>query len=185
MVLDHQELYSPLGDEMRKRVRETLLKQHHHQNQKKLANRLPIVRSFADISRRTSELHLDKNGEKTNQSLVELFTTCWHTICKLSEFVPSIHKFVLRGHKSKRWGFTTVLDSVLSVVSKCRYFVNVQYVHVSYMHMVLTCVCSIFSSFLTLSTTHHLPTHLPQPHWSQQVLLYTVRPGLAPLPAYT
>uniref|UniRef100_A0AAX7TZ55 Anion exchange protein n=1 Tax=Astatotilapia calliptera TaxID=8154 RepID=A0AAX7TZ55_ASTCA len=46
MVLDHQELYSPLGDELRKKVRETLLKQHHHQNQKKLANRLPLVRSI-------------------------------------------------------------------------------------------------------------------------------------------
>ncbi|KAE8277423.1 Sodium-driven chloride bicarbonate exchanger Solute carrier family 4 member 10 [Larimichthys crocea] len=67
MVLDHQELYSPLGDELRKKVRETLLKQHHHQSQKKLANRLPIVRSFADMSRRASELHLDKNGEKTEQ----------------------------------------------------------------------------------------------------------------------
>lgn len=65
MVLDHQELYSPLGDELRKKVRETLLKQHHHQNQKKLANRLPLVRSIADIGRKTSELHLDKNGEKT------------------------------------------------------------------------------------------------------------------------
>ncbi|MEQ2159812.1 hypothetical protein GOODEAATRI_027146, partial [Goodea atripinnis] len=64
MVLDHQELYSPLGEEIRKKVRETLLKQHHHQNQKKLANRLPIVRSIADIGRRASELHLDKNGEK-------------------------------------------------------------------------------------------------------------------------
>uniref|UniRef100_A0A8D3CWY0 Anion exchange protein n=1 Tax=Scophthalmus maximus TaxID=52904 RepID=A0A8D3CWY0_SCOMX len=63
MVLDHQELYSPLGDELRKKVRETLLKQHHHQNHKKLANRLPIVRSIADMGRRTSELHLDKNGE--------------------------------------------------------------------------------------------------------------------------
>uniref|UniRef100_A0A669DEH1 Anion exchange protein n=1 Tax=Oreochromis niloticus TaxID=8128 RepID=A0A669DEH1_ORENI len=46
MVLDHQDLYSPLGDELRKKVRETLLKQHHHQNQKKLANRLPLVRSI-------------------------------------------------------------------------------------------------------------------------------------------
>ncbi|CAB1427768.1 unnamed protein product, partial [Pleuronectes platessa] len=61
MVLDHQELYSPLGDELRLKVRETLLKQHHHQNQKKLANRLPIVRSFADMGRRTSDPHLDKN----------------------------------------------------------------------------------------------------------------------------
>lgn len=65
MVLDHQDLYSPLGDELRKKVRETLLKQHHHQNQKKLANRLPLVRSIADIGRKTSELHLDKNGGKT------------------------------------------------------------------------------------------------------------------------
>lgn len=64
MVLDHQELYAPLGDELRKKVRETLLKQHRHQNQKKLANRLPIVRSIADIGRRTSELHLDKSGKK-------------------------------------------------------------------------------------------------------------------------
>uniref|UniRef100_A0A669D687 Anion exchange protein n=1 Tax=Oreochromis niloticus TaxID=8128 RepID=A0A669D687_ORENI len=46
---------------LRKKVRETLLKQHHHQNQKKLANRLPLVRSIADIGRKTSELHLDKN----------------------------------------------------------------------------------------------------------------------------
>lgn len=67
MVLDHQELYSPLGDELRKKVRETLLKQHHHQNQKKLASRLPIVRSLADMGKRTSELHLDKNGEKAER----------------------------------------------------------------------------------------------------------------------
>uniref|UniRef100_A0A8D3DBY1 Anion exchange protein n=1 Tax=Scophthalmus maximus TaxID=52904 RepID=A0A8D3DBY1_SCOMX len=66
MVLDHQELYSPLGDELRKKVRETLLKQHHHQNHKKLANRLPIVRSIADMGRRTSELHLDKNGQMSS-----------------------------------------------------------------------------------------------------------------------
>ncbi|XP_067459572.1 sodium-driven chloride bicarbonate exchanger [Thunnus thynnus] len=65
MVLDHQELYSPLGDVLRKKVRETLLKQHHHQNQKKLANRLPIVRSIADM-RRTSEQHLDKNGQMSS-----------------------------------------------------------------------------------------------------------------------
>ncbi|KAM4608361.1 sodium-driven chloride bicarbonate exchanger isoform 2-T2 [Polymixia lowei] len=61
MVLDHQELYSPLGDELRKKVRATLLKQHHHQNQKKLANRLPIVRSFADMGRWASEQ--EKNGQ--------------------------------------------------------------------------------------------------------------------------
>ena len=65
MVLDHQELYAPLGDVLRKKVRETLLKKHHHQTQKKLAKRLPIVRSIADMGRRASENHLDKNGEET------------------------------------------------------------------------------------------------------------------------
>uniref|UniRef100_H2SFC3 Anion exchange protein n=1 Tax=Takifugu rubripes TaxID=31033 RepID=H2SFC3_TAKRU len=64
MVLDHQEIYSPIGNELRKKVRETLLKHHHHQNQKKLANRLPIVRSIADMGRRASELHLDKNARE-------------------------------------------------------------------------------------------------------------------------
>ncbi|XP_063070124.1 sodium-driven chloride bicarbonate exchanger [Engraulis encrasicolus] len=64
MVLDHQEAASPLGDEVRRRVREALLKQHHHQNQKKLANRIPIVRSFADIGKKQSESHnMDKNGQ--------------------------------------------------------------------------------------------------------------------------
>nr|XP_061799739.1 sodium-driven chloride bicarbonate exchanger-like [Nerophis lumbriciformis] len=66
MVLDHQELYSPLGDELRKKVHEVLLKGHRHQNQKKLANRLPIVRSLADMGRRTSDVHLDKNGQMTS-----------------------------------------------------------------------------------------------------------------------
>lgn len=72
MVLDHQELYSPLGDELRKKVREALLKRHHHQSQKKLSNRLPIVRSLADMGRRTSEVHLDKNGEDDTRLLTPL-----------------------------------------------------------------------------------------------------------------
>ncbi|CAL8344244.1 unnamed protein product [Boreogadus saida] len=63
MVLDQQELYSPLGEELRARVRETLLKPHHHQNHKKLACRLPIVRSLADMGRRASTLHLDPNSQ--------------------------------------------------------------------------------------------------------------------------
>nr|XP_046218815.1 sodium-driven chloride bicarbonate exchanger-like isoform X2 [Oncorhynchus gorbuscha] len=64
MVLDQQETTGPLGDEVRRKVRETLLKTHHHQNQKKLANRIPIVRSFADIGKKQSEPHsMDKNGQ--------------------------------------------------------------------------------------------------------------------------
>lgn len=65
MVLDQHELSGPLGQDARKRIREALLKQHHHQNHKKLANRIPIVRSFADIGKKQSEPHsMDKNGEK-------------------------------------------------------------------------------------------------------------------------
>uniref|UniRef100_A0A8C1HW99 Anion exchange protein n=1 Tax=Cyprinus carpio carpio TaxID=630221 RepID=A0A8C1HW99_CYPCA len=64
MVLDQQEVAAHLEDDVRKKVKEALLKQHHHQNQKKLANRIPIVRSFADIGKRQSETNCtDKNGQ--------------------------------------------------------------------------------------------------------------------------
>ncbi|KAJ4924171.1 hypothetical protein JOQ06_000411, partial [Pogonophryne albipinna] len=64
MVLDQHELSGPVGPEARRRIREALLKQHHHQNHKKLANRIPIVRSFADIGKKQSEPHsMDKNGQ--------------------------------------------------------------------------------------------------------------------------
>uniref|UniRef100_A0A8B9KGN6 Anion exchange protein n=1 Tax=Astyanax mexicanus TaxID=7994 RepID=A0A8B9KGN6_ASTMX len=64
MVLDQQETSIALGEEVRKKIRNALLKQHHHQNQKKLANRIPIVRSFADIGKKQSEPHsMDKNGQ--------------------------------------------------------------------------------------------------------------------------
>lgn len=64
MVLDQHEVSGPVGQDARRRIREALLKQHHHQNHKKLANRIPIVRSFADIGKKQSEPHsMDKNGE--------------------------------------------------------------------------------------------------------------------------
>uniref|UniRef100_A0A8D0DDM6 Anion exchange protein n=1 Tax=Sander lucioperca TaxID=283035 RepID=A0A8D0DDM6_SANLU len=64
MVLDQHELSGSVGQDARRRIREALLKQHHHQNHKKLANRIPIVRSFADIGKKQSEPHsMDKNGD--------------------------------------------------------------------------------------------------------------------------
>nr|XP_046238766.1 sodium-driven chloride bicarbonate exchanger-like isoform X2 [Scatophagus argus] len=64
MVLDQHEASGSVGQDARKRIREALLKQHHHQNHKKLANRIPIVRSFADIGKKQSEPHsMDKNGQ--------------------------------------------------------------------------------------------------------------------------
>ncbi|XP_058889726.1 sodium-driven chloride bicarbonate exchanger-like isoform X2 [Acipenser ruthenus] len=63
MILDQQESLGQLDEEVRKKVREALLKQHHHQNHKKLSNRIPIVRSFADIGKKQSEPHsMDKNA---------------------------------------------------------------------------------------------------------------------------
>ncbi|XP_063778340.1 sodium bicarbonate cotransporter 3 isoform X6 [Pseudophryne corroboree] len=49
MVLDNMTASGQLDDSMREIVREALLKRHHHQNEKKLSNRIPLVRSFADI----------------------------------------------------------------------------------------------------------------------------------------
>ncbi|XP_029080774.1 sodium-driven chloride bicarbonate exchanger isoform X15 [Monodon monoceros] len=63
MVLDQQVSSGQLNDDVRHRVHEALMKQHHHQNQKKLTNRIPIVRSFADIGKKQSEPNsMDKNA---------------------------------------------------------------------------------------------------------------------------
>ncbi|XP_060633815.2 sodium-driven chloride bicarbonate exchanger isoform X1 [Anolis sagrei] len=63
MILDQQISSGQLSEDVRQRVHEALLRQHHHQNQKKLSNRIPIVRSFADIGKKQSEPHsMDKNA---------------------------------------------------------------------------------------------------------------------------
>uniref|UniRef100_A0A4W5QJH4 Anion exchange protein n=1 Tax=Hucho hucho TaxID=62062 RepID=A0A4W5QJH4_9TELE len=80
MVLDQHEVSGAVGEDVRRRIREALLKQHHHQNHKKLANRIPIVRSFADIGKKHSEPHsMDKNGEPTNQPTNHTPTNQSHT----------------------------------------------------------------------------------------------------------
>uniref|UniRef100_A0A4W6E399 Anion exchange protein n=1 Tax=Lates calcarifer TaxID=8187 RepID=A0A4W6E399_LATCA len=72
MVLDQHEVSGPVGQDARRRIREALLKQHHHQNHKKLANRIPIVRSFADIGKKQSEPHsMDKNGEQMTHPMAK------------------------------------------------------------------------------------------------------------------
>ncbi|XP_056293419.1 electroneutral sodium bicarbonate exchanger 1 isoform X1 [Pseudoliparis swirei] len=57
MVLDHQEASHELDDSVRLKVREALLKRHHHQNEKK-KNLMPSVRSLAEGTRKQSETHL-------------------------------------------------------------------------------------------------------------------------------
>uniref|UniRef100_A0A4W3HG42 Anion exchange protein n=1 Tax=Callorhinchus milii TaxID=7868 RepID=A0A4W3HG42_CALMI len=64
IILEKQLASGQLNDDICQKVHQALLKRHHHQNQKKLSNRIPIVRSFADIGKKHSDPHLvDKNGQ--------------------------------------------------------------------------------------------------------------------------
>ncbi|XP_033021110.1 sodium bicarbonate cotransporter 3 isoform X13 [Lacerta agilis] len=69
MVLDNMIASGHLDESMRDNVREALLKRHHHQNEKKFTNRIPLVRSFADIGLLASpqsapgNLDIGKSGE--------------------------------------------------------------------------------------------------------------------------
>ncbi|XP_051466030.1 sodium bicarbonate cotransporter 3 isoform X15 [Apus apus] len=63
MVLDNMIASGQLDEAIRENVREALLKRHHHQNEKKFSNRIPLVRSFADIGKKHSDPHLlERNG---------------------------------------------------------------------------------------------------------------------------
>ncbi|XP_041039472.1 sodium bicarbonate cotransporter 3-like isoform X5 [Carcharodon carcharias] len=73
MVLDNMIASDQLDKSMRDKVREALLKKHHHQSEKKLSNRIPIVRSFADIGKKHSDPHLlERNGEGLSASRLSL-----------------------------------------------------------------------------------------------------------------
>uniref|UniRef100_A0A674C8F8 Anion exchange protein n=1 Tax=Salmo trutta TaxID=8032 RepID=A0A674C8F8_SALTR len=64
MVIDSMVASAQLEEGLRQKVREAMLKRHHHQNEKKLSNRIPLVRSFADIGKKQSDPHLlERNGE--------------------------------------------------------------------------------------------------------------------------
>ncbi|KAM4736358.1 LOW QUALITY PROTEIN: sodium bicarbonate cotransporter 3-like [Anableps anableps] len=63
MVIDSMLASGQLEPEQQEKVREAMLKRHHHQNEKKLSNRIPLVRSFADIGKKHSDSHLlERNG---------------------------------------------------------------------------------------------------------------------------
>ncbi|XP_058488350.1 electroneutral sodium bicarbonate exchanger 1 isoform X2 [Solea solea] len=97
MVLDHQEASHELDDSVRVKVREALLKRHHHQNEKK-KNLIPIVRSFTEGTRKQSEVHLSasapqpppatepaKNGAGQDSSQVDLSKVDMHFMKKIPE----------------------------------------------------------------------------------------------------
>ncbi|XP_069392910.1 sodium bicarbonate cotransporter 3-like isoform X7 [Paralichthys olivaceus] len=58
MVIDSMLASGQLEDGVREKVKEAMLRRHHHQNEKKLSNRIPLVRSFADIGKKHSDPHL-------------------------------------------------------------------------------------------------------------------------------
>ncbi|XP_038144008.1 electroneutral sodium bicarbonate exchanger 1 isoform X2 [Cyprinodon tularosa] len=99
MVLDHQEASHELDDTVRVRVREALLKRHHHQNEKK-KNLIPIVRSITEGARKQSEPQVvgsapspqpplptepAKNGAGQENSQVDLSKVDLHFMKKIPE----------------------------------------------------------------------------------------------------
>ncbi|KAB5532800.1 hypothetical protein PHYPO_G00124370 [Pangasianodon hypophthalmus] len=63
MIIDSMVASQQLDESLKEKVREAVLKRHHHQSEKKLSNRIPLVRSFADIGKKHSDPHLlDRNG---------------------------------------------------------------------------------------------------------------------------
>ncbi|XP_067366331.1 sodium bicarbonate cotransporter 3-like isoform X2 [Channa argus] len=73
MVIDSMVASGQLEETVREKVREAMLRRHHHQNEKKLSNRIPLVRSFADIGKKHSDPHLlDRNGEGLSSSHLSL-----------------------------------------------------------------------------------------------------------------
>ncbi|KAM9252096.1 electroneutral sodium bicarbonate exchanger 1 [Cariama cristata] len=57
-ILGLQEESMEFDERMRAKVREVLLNKHHHLNEKKRNNLLPITRLFGDVSKKQSDLHL-------------------------------------------------------------------------------------------------------------------------------
>ncbi|XP_061598115.1 sodium bicarbonate cotransporter 3-like isoform X7 [Cololabis saira] len=69
MVIDSMVASGQLKEDLRYKVREAMLKKHHHQNERKLSNRIPLVRSIADIGKKHSDpLLLERNGPLVSQS---------------------------------------------------------------------------------------------------------------------
>ncbi|XP_069392903.1 sodium bicarbonate cotransporter 3-like isoform X3 [Paralichthys olivaceus] len=73
MVIDSMLASGQLEDGVREKVKEAMLRRHHHQNEKKLSNRIPLVRSFADIGKKHSDPHLlERTGEGLSSSRLYL-----------------------------------------------------------------------------------------------------------------
>ncbi|XP_019958023.1 sodium bicarbonate cotransporter 3-like isoform X13 [Paralichthys olivaceus] len=73
MLIDSMVASGQLKEDLCCQVREAMLKKHHHQNERKLSNRIPLVRSIADIGKKHSDpLLLERNGEGLSSSRLSL-----------------------------------------------------------------------------------------------------------------
>ncbi|XP_049606352.1 sodium bicarbonate cotransporter 3 isoform X2 [Syngnathus scovelli] len=73
MLIDSMVASGQLKEDLRAKVREAMLKKHHHQNERKLSNRIPLVRSIADIGKKHSDpFLLERNGEGLSSSRLSL-----------------------------------------------------------------------------------------------------------------
>uniref|UniRef100_A0A8C9YBD7 Anion exchange protein n=1 Tax=Sander lucioperca TaxID=283035 RepID=A0A8C9YBD7_SANLU len=71
-IADSMVASGQLKEDLREKVREAMLKKHHHQNERKLSNRIPLVRSIADIGKKHSDpLLLERNGEILSRTRAE------------------------------------------------------------------------------------------------------------------
>ncbi|XP_067266386.1 sodium bicarbonate cotransporter 3 isoform X3 [Chanodichthys erythropterus] len=90
MVLDNMVASEQLDESLREKVRDAMMKRHHHQNEKKLSNRIPLVRSFADIGKKHSDPHLlERNGEGLSASRLSLLRRTYSTSTPPSSRRPS------------------------------------------------------------------------------------------------
>ncbi|XP_053530891.1 sodium bicarbonate cotransporter 3 isoform X2 [Ictalurus punctatus] len=81
MIIDSMVASQQLDESLMEKVREAVLKRHHHQSEKKLSNRIPLVRSFADIGEGLSASRLSL------RRLSSLPQTCWASRDSRGSFV--------------------------------------------------------------------------------------------------
>uniref|UniRef100_A0A8C5GA25 Solute carrier family 4 member 7 n=1 Tax=Gouania willdenowi TaxID=441366 RepID=A0A8C5GA25_GOUWI len=74
IALRRLQVNASLKEDLYNKVREAMLKKHHHQNERKLSNRIPLVRSIADIGKKHSDpFLLERNGELLHCTHISFF----------------------------------------------------------------------------------------------------------------
>uniref|UniRef100_A0A7N6BG24 Anion exchange protein n=1 Tax=Anabas testudineus TaxID=64144 RepID=A0A7N6BG24_ANATE len=94
MVIDGMLASGQLEENVREKVREAMLRRHHHQNEKKLSNRIPLVRSFADIGEGLSSSNLSL--------LRRASVVSWDTSATEAPRISSLFRRVLPSPASSR-----------------------------------------------------------------------------------